>query len=338
MSNPEIFPTNLKNNDTLTGANLKVTVNPDAYTILDILVDSYQKQQPPYNEVVLPQNYKPDSLQSGGEYFSSPQHAMFFWNMCSYMQGGVKTEQAFKKMTEIFNENPEFFDCQLLSQLEPSYVSSKLEKYRLGRQHAVADHWVKNAKILLDKHGGDPRNIFYDVNNYEDCVKRIKKNGEVGFNGFREKMTSMILYFYMNEGLIDNMNFPVPVDFHALRVTLATEIITVEPKSFYHGQDVDDSLRVLFNNYLEERDACPLDLTNAIWLLSSNLCSKSLGNYPSDSNRGIEFRSYDKEKRDVSKNWIESCGKCVVKNLCRYYISSGPYYDKGAICPIEKDK
>jgi len=337
MSNFEKISSNSSNAESLTGANLKITVNPNAYEILDTLVDSYKNQRPPYDEAVLPQDYKPDSLQFGGEYYGSSRHAMYFWNMCSYMQGGVKTRQAFKRMTDIFNDNPEFFDCQLLSQFEPYDVSDKLADYRLGRQHSVADHWVKNAKSLLEKYDGDPRNIFEGANSYEDCVERIKKNGENGFDGFREKMTSMILYYYMNEGLIPGMSFPVPVDFHVLRVALATEMITVEPRNFYtYNHVVEDSLRLLFQGYLRQRDICPLDLTNSIWLLSSNLCSKSLGNYPQASKGGSDFRGFDAEKLRQSKSWQQSCGKCVVEKCCRYYISSGPYYINGAICPIEK--
>ena len=337
MSNFEKISSNASSAEVLTGANLKITVNSGAYEILDILVDSYKNRQEPYNEAVLPQDYKPDSLQLDGEHYGSPRHAMYFWNMCSYMQGGVKTGQAFKRMTDIFNANPEFFDCRLLSQFEPNDVSNKLEDYRLGRQHSVADHWVKNAKIMLEKYDGDPRNIFKGTTCYEDCVGRIKKNGEIGFNGFREKMTSMILYYYMNEGLIPEISFPVPVDFHALRVALATEMITVEPNSFYtYNHVVEDSLRLLFKSYLEKRDVCSLDLTNSIWLLSSNLCNKSLGNYPPSSKGGSDFRGLSTEKLRQSKSWQQSCGKCVVERCCRYYISSEPYYTKGAICPIEK--
>jgi hypothetical protein len=337
MSNSEKLSVGLKNREALTGANLKITINPSAYETLDVLVDGYRNNLPPYDESVLPQECKPDSLRPGGEYHGSSKHAMFFWNICSYMQGGVKTDMAFKRMTDIFNKNPDLFDCKSLAEADPVEVSDRLSVYRLGRQHAVADCWVKNAQILIDKYDGDPRNIFNDINTYEDCVERIKNTGNSGFNGFREKMTSMILYFYMNENLISETSFPMPVDFHALRVVLATEMITVEPRDFYiYSHVVEDSLRELFQGYLKNRDVCPLELTNSIWLLSSNLCSKSLGNRPAASKEGSDFRELDVDNLRLSESWRRSCGKCLVERCCRLYIPSGPYYDKGAIRVIEK--
>lgn len=343
MPNPEKMPVNPKNQEALTGANLKITVNPNAYEILDVLVDGYKNRLPPYDEAILPQKYKPDSLLLDGDHYKDPMHAMYFWNICSYMQGGVKTDLAFKKLTEIFNENPSLFDCHFLAQSEPNDIADKLKNYGLGRHHSAAGHWVKNAKILVDQYGGDPRNIFNGVTSYEDCVERIKhtkkhKNiEESGFNGFQKKMTSMILYFYMNEGLIPDVNFPMPVDFHALRVVLATKMVTVEPRDFYtYNHVVEDSLRELFKNYLKDRDVDPIDLTNCIWLLSSNLCNKCVGNHSSDSPKGINFREMSNEELRQSIPWLRSCGRCLVEKYCRLYIPSEPYYDKGAIRPMEK--
>jgi len=338
MPNPEKLPIIPKSNEALTGANLKITVNPNAYEILDTLIDGYRNKLPPYDESILPQEYKPDSLQPGGEDYFSPKHAMFYWNICSYMQGGVKSDHAFKKMTDIFNENPDFFDCKFLAQSNPADIATILKTYGLGRHHTVADFWVKNAQILLDKYDGDPRNIFDGINTYEECVDRIKNTGKTGFNGFREKMTSMVLYYYINEDLIAQTRFPTPVDFHALRVALATGMISVEPRDFYTWSHVvEDSLRDLFKGYLEKRDVCPLELTNSIWLLSSGLCGKSLGTRPSDSIKGEAFRKLDADSLRQSESWLRSCGKCAVEDSCHFYISSAPYYEKGAIRLIEKN-
>ncbi len=338
MQSSEITTGNSINSEALTGLNLKVTINPDAYDKLDILVDRYKKQLPPYDEIILPQEYKPDSMMPGNDHYCGGlKHAMFFWNMCSYMQGGVKADQAFKKMAELFDENQDYFDCQFLSQSNPRDVSDELAKYRLGRQYSVADHWIKNAIILKNRYDGDPRKIFDGVDTYEGCVERIKHKGEDGFYGFQEKMTSMILYYYMNEGLVPDVKFPVPVDFHALRVVLATEMATVEPCNFYtYSHVVQDSLRELFQGYLEAREVCPLDLTNSVWLLSSNLCSKSFGNRPIESKEGNAFRNLSPEELRQSKSWQRSCGKCAIEQYCRYYISSEPYYSKGAIYMIDK--
>lgn len=343
MSNSEKLPINPKNPEALTGANLKITINPNTYEILDILVDGYKNRLPPYDEAILPQEYKPESLLPGGDQYSSPKHAMYFWNMCSYMQGAVKTDHAFKQMTKIFAENTDLFDCHFLAQSDPNDISEILKPYGLGRHHSAADHWVKNAKILLDNYDGDPRNVFNGVKSYEDCIERIinkqKTAEKTGFYGFQKKMTSMILYFYMNEDLVPDIRFPMPVDFHALRIALATEMITVKPNDFYtYNHVVEDSLRELFQNYLNDKNVNPIDLTNCIWLLSSNLCNQCIGNHSPDSLRGINYRNMNIEELRQSKSWLRSCGRCLVEKYCRLYISSDPYYDKGAIRPMPKNK
>jgi Predicted EndoIII-related endonuclease len=342
MSNPEFPLQNTASSESITGANLDISINPSAYDILDTMVSGYQENVFPYCETILPQEYKPDSLRPDGEHHGSHLHAMYFWNICSYMSGRTKSDLAFQRVTEMFDENPDLFDCQTLSKTDPTIISESLKRHGLGRQGLVAENWVKNAQKIIDQFDGDPRNIFNDISSYEDCVTLIKNDGKGnGFPGFREKMTSMILYFFMDEKLIPEMDFPLPVDFHALRVAIATEMITVEPLSFYkHSGKVEDAIRQLFQNYLSDRDVNSVDLTNSVWLLSSNLCNQNIGNASSSaksqSRTRTSYQEMDPNNLSHSESWYRSCGKCLIEKYCRYYIPSGPYYTQGAILPREK--
>lgn len=330
-----------KKQEALTGANLIIATNPNAFHILDTLTEAYFSNQPPYNEVILPQEFKPKSLEPGGIFHGTHEHAMYFWNVCSYMSGRIKSDLAFQKITEIFDKYPQLFDCQELALTNPETISKLLKDHGLGRQEKVANNWVNNAQRLVERYDGDPRNIFEQTNSYGDCVDLIKNENGNGFLGFREKMTSMILYFLTDEKLIPDSVFPVPVDFHAMRVALATEMIMVEPKNFYrHNGKLEDAIRKLFIDYLEARDITPLNLTNAVWLLSSNLCNQTTGNFTNKTvdERGVTFshQEMDRSNLNHSENWYSTCGRCALNSFCRYYIPSGPYYAKGAIIPREK--
>jgi endonuclease III len=340
MLNPEKPLTNVNSQETAAEANLKITVNPNAYNVLDVLVDSYLNRCPPYNEAVLPQELKPNSLKVDGSYFGSHQHAMYFWNVCSYMSGRVKSDVAFKRMTDIFNESPELFDCQTLAGTDPAMISKILKNHGLGRQNMVANNWVENAQKLVDKYDGDPRNIFDGIVSYDDCVDRIKCDKDKGFHGFREKMTSMILYFFMDEGLVTGIDFPPPVDFHVQRIALATEMISIEPQCFHKCSAIEDTLRELFKGYLDDRHTDPLDLTNAIWTLSSSFCNQSAGNSSSvvrSNNETIcTSEEIDPNNLRQSEMWRKSCGRCAIEKYCNYYVPATPYYKKGVISLRQK--
>lgn len=330
-----------KNPEALTGANLVITTNPNAFQILDTLTEAYFSNKPPYNDVILPQEFKPKSLEPGGLFHGTHEHAMYFWNVCSYMSGRIKSDLAFQKITEIFDKHPELFDSQILALTNSETITQILKDHGLGRQEKVANNWVKNAQKLVGHYDGDPRNIFENVKSYEDCVELIKNENGNGFLGFREKMTSMILYFLTDEKLIPDSVFPVPVDFHAIRVALATEMIMVEPKNFYrHNGQLEDAIRKLFMDYHVARDISSLDLTNAVWLLSSNLCNQTVGNFTNKTidEQGVSFSHKEIERNNLnhSENWDRTCGRCALNSFCRFYIPSGPYYAKGAIMPIEK--
>lgn len=322
----EVFEEKIDYYDESINDNLEIDLKSHAFEVLDVIVDSYNNNLPPYNEVIMPQVYKPDSLLPDGNYHQKHEHAMYFWNICSYMSGRIKSDVAFKRMTNIFNENPELFDSKILAQTDPSFVSNVLKQNGLGRQNQVANNLIENAKRLVSEYDGDPRNIFKGVKTYEECVQRIKNNKGRGFHGFREKMTSMITYYFIEENLISEINFPVPVDFHVLRVAFATQMISSDEDVFYKSDKISDNLRELISDYMNDRSVDPLVLTNSIWSLSSNLCNKRSGN----------LSALDKDSLYYSEVWNRSCGRCAVKSYCKYDIPAKPYYNNGRIELLDK--
>jgi len=340
MPNAEKLPDNSKNQELPPEINQNITINPKAYEILDVLMDGYDRNIVPYCEVVLPQELKPDSLRPGGEYHGQHEHYMYFWNVCSYMSGRIKSDLAFKQMTAIFNERPDLFNCQILAQTDQSEIIEVLTKHRLGRQGLVAKNWTENAQKLVNEYEGDPKNLFKNEATYDDCVDKIKNDKGKGFRGFQEKMTSMIMYYFADEGLVPGLKFPPPIDFHVQRIALATEMITIDPNNFRKNVIFENALRNLFNEYIESRKINTLHLTNAIWQLSSTLCNKNIGNTSATDRSGDRLAStyekIDPNNMRHAESWRRSCGRCILSAYCRHYVPSGTYYTQGVIQLVDK--
>ena len=312
---------------------LEIQVNEKAPEILDALVDNYRTLKTS-GEMIFPQEYKPDSMRPGGEYHGSHEHAMYFWNICGYMQGGTQSDFAFKKLTEIFYKHPDYFDSRLLAKTNHNEIISALKKHGLGQQGRVANAWIENAQRLVDRYDGDPRNIFSESSSYKECRDKIcndKKGG--GFLGFQKKMTSMLFYFFTDEELIEKLNFPPPIDFHNLRVAFATEILTTNQVSFHKRDEIENMIGKVTLDYINDTETDPIELTNAIWGLSSNFCNQNPGNtsYKDENGKRVIRKEPEMATKSQSKAFFRSCGACAMRAYCTHCVPSGPYYTSGII-------
>jgi hypothetical protein len=330
---------------------VETEINPEAYEVIDLIVEAYKNKWPPYDTATSTQGIKPDSMQPNGEQYHTSQHAMFFWNACAYMQA-TNSESAFYGLTDLYDQHPELFDCRSLLQQNPSELAELLRNtVGHGRQNSIAETWRNNAFKLHFLHQGDPRDVLMGAKSYDDCLARLANDHRGGgFEGFQPKMVSMLLYFLQDEDMLpsgddpDAIRFPIPVDFHAMRVAFATELIKTgdldDGIDGFHRQGDGNSLfeqqiRELLYGYSEQRQIDPVDLTNAIWLLSSNLCNQTPGNrsrvFDSEAGREFAFLVPYHESMQHSRDWFNSCGRCAVKNYCRFYVPSAPYYRNGGI-------
>jgi hypothetical protein len=195
---------------------------------------------------------------------------------------------------------------------------------------------------MKTRYGGDPRNIFDGVTTYEDSLERIKNDKKGGgFIGFQEKMTSMILYYMMDEELIDQFNFPIPVDLHVMRVSIANEMITFPNSPDGTNVFVPETLaalRKLYFDYAADRDGNALRLCDAVWLLSMSSCGKHPGNMtiePLGRSKRTGRTTYlipnevKIEDPVQRKAYEESCRKCPIQETCENNIPGTIYYVSG---------
>lgn len=323
--------------------------NERAERVLLTLLDALRSNEYPYmlDSVRLPHDprHMPEELPYG-----SREHAMFMFNLCYYMRGGIKSTDAVRRLTKMYHERPDLFICDVAAETEPEEISDLLTKHGLGFQTMVSGQWVENSKRLLEKWDGDPRTIFAfedgvtDEERFETSLDRVKNDQKGGgFKGFQEKMTSMIIYYLMDGRMIDTFEFPIPVDIHVMRVSIANELITFPDAP--HGtnlytQETLAALRKFYYEFAVKHDVSSLDLCNAVWLLSESLCGTTPGNV---TNEPLGRSERDGRKTilvplEVNPNdpnqqraYDASCGHCPVEQYCTYSVPGKPYYIHGGV-------
>jgi hypothetical protein len=332
---PEVLPS--------TGEELEIIVDTDhAYEVLSRLLQAYQDNAPPYDQdrVRLPHDprHMPTTMPYGGV-----EHAMFLFNVCYYMRGGIKSNDAVKRMAGLYDEAPELFDAEHASVQEPAMIEEILSHHGLGFQKTVSKQWVENSKRLSEKYDGDPRKIFTDVTNYEQSLDVIKNQKGNGFIGFQEKMTSMIIYYLMDEGLIEPFNFPIPIDLHVMRISIANKFISFPDVPYgtnLFTKHTLKALRDLYFNYAADNDVNPLRLCDAVWMLSESSCGKNPGNTtiePLGRNHRNGRSTYllpqevDIHNPTQAAAYQASCGICPIESTCELNIPGTQYYVGGNI-------
>lgn len=321
------------------GDELRMVVNQDRIDeVLGALVEAYENNEYPYNldstRVPQDERHMPPSLERG-----TVEHAMFFWNLCYYMRGGTESTTAVIYLSKLYEDRPDLFNCEGILDSSPEDIERELKSHGLGMQRDNSRHWYKNAERMLELYDGDPRKIFEDTGDYEVVLKRIANKGKVGFAGFQKKMTSMIAYYLMDEGLIKHHTYPIPVDIHVSRVMLETRMIEFPDAPFgtdLYSDELLDQMRDIAYRYAVDNNIDWLRLCDAVWLLSQALCSDAPGNQSSEP-LGIENRNgrstplrpvpVDIYSPTQQRAYERTCRACPVQEYCDFNIPAGKMYN-----------
>lgn len=330
-----------------TGEKLEMEVHKEhAFAIIDTLMKAYKNNEFPYSldTTRVPQDFRhmPKTLERG-----TVDHAMFFFNVCYYMRGGNKSNDAVISMSRLYDLYPELFDPNYMKDFDPQALIPLLSSVGLGMHKSAPFHWVENSQRLVNQYGGDPRRIFDDVaedaSPFDLSVDRIANQKGKGFMGFQKKMTSMLIYYLMEQKLIDEFPFPLPVDVHVMRLSIANEMLTF-PNAPYGTNlftgETTDALRELYYSYVMERGADSLEVSNAVWMLSESICGKTPGNvtfepHGRDNRKGratyLVPQIVDPYNRRQREAYADSCNECPVNDTCNFNIPGKPYNVGGSL-------
>lgn len=312
------------------------------HLVLSDLLERFERKQFPYDRYRLPQDH--ENFKFGRNFqIGSKQHASLLFRLCYYMRGRTDSVGAAVKLGELHRRHPRYFDDAKSAKMNPLALQNSMLHIGLtALKDFVPGAWVINSGRMLQRYQGDPRRIFDGVDNFEEACRRVqndKKGG--GFQGFQEKMVSMLLYFFMDEGMIEPFYYPIPVDFHVMRVSVSTGIVEFSENPV--GQDVlsqelKANLREMFHKYSESNGIHPNRIAEAVWLLSNLLCKRAPGNRFSEGeyrarSTEIEIHEVDWTKA-TTRTYARTCGSCPVEPICRYDIGAAPYYVQGQLIPV----
>ncbi len=302
------------------------------------LLQLFRERRYPFNQrgVEPPQapNNLPRNLLRGGR-----EHAIFLFCLCFYMRGGIKSVTAIKAMARLYELYPSIFEPDQWEELNADAIASLLRSVGLNfSSKAISKAWIENFRRLKTRWGGDPRELVRGVSTYEEALARIRRSGQDGFLGFREKMVSMLLYFLAESKIIEPFVFPLPVDFHVCRIVLANEIVVVKDPTNgdLYQKEVLDAIRALSIDYCHSHGVDPIDLCHAIWLFSQAMCNKHPGNNSvverirRGRKTGVEALPVTWSQAQVSA-FKRSCGSCTAAETCRWCIPSASYYIQGKL-------
>lgn len=321
-----------------------IVINWDrSRAVLGRIMDAYRNGDFPYNQDAtrLPQDprHMPSTLEMG-----TKEHAMYLFTTCLYMRGGIRSDEAFRKLSTIYDKEPGLFVAEEAAAIEPATIAQVLTLNGLGFARRNSEFWVENSTRLKNRWDGDPRNIYKEVQGYEDCLVHIandQKGG--GFKGFQEKMVSMITYYLMEAQLIPEFTFPLPVDLHVLRVTIANEMVLFpgyEEGADLYQPEVLAVMRELYHQYAIEIGGDTLGLCNAVWMLSQSLCGINPGNVTLEpegakarKGRSTVLVPLDIDTNSPAQNsaYDRSCRSCPVEDTCEWNLPSKPYYVSGIL-------
>lgn len=303
----------------------------------------------PYDQIVLPQDFVPEAIKK-----DDVTHARFLFYVCHYMRGTIKSDHAVTQLVKLWEYDPYLFHPHHARKRDTDELSRLLKRYIPYGATTVNEAWVINSARLVDHWGGDPRNIFKEVGNASDMYRLITnkkvrgkkpKNGsdkEWGFIFFQEKMASMLAYFLMEAGLIESSTITPPVDFHLLRLMIATEVIKITEESACETLRYEHMSPLgieVIQKYCDDNDINMVTMGNALWPLSVGLCSQAPGNSM------VNAQKEKKKAESLVINWnnpnhyesfMRSCGSCPLESVCKFNVPSGLYYYTGQLKAIPR--
>ncbi|PCI19854.1 hypothetical protein COB64_03085 [Candidatus Wolfebacteria bacterium] len=320
-----------------------------AESIFNVLLERLKEKKFPYDRDL---ELVPDKI---FEHFEprSIQHALFLFCACYYMRGGIKSSTAIMSLSNVCDAHPEFFIPEYISEIKSTDEENKLIKKMMGvlqdnglafNASVIPKFWIRNFQKLHTFWNGNPMSLLKSTNSYKKTCEIISNKGTFssahpnGFYGFQEKMVSMLIYFYIHAEIVDSATFPIPIDFHVLRIMVAHKIITKgkykENKNFF-GDEILKKARSLSVRYCKNNNISSKELSDALWFLSRDLC----GTHPGNESHIGPYKARKTEIQPIKVIWNKSqvqafnksCLLCPIEKTCCFNIPSANYYRQGKL-------
>lgn len=336
-----------------------------AYEVFSILDKLWVNGEGVFKDILLPQDIWPipnDDKKLANYYF-----------FCALaMRGGIISEDPFRWFYELLQRYPEMYDPKTVAEKwNPQKIESAIKevtKIILG-DNAVGEkevgvigykldqhsqNWFANAKTLHENWGGDLRNVYWGVSEFEEAFRRVDyRVNAYGFGGMRRKIFSLLTIWLQEKHLINVFPTPLPVDFHCLRILWASGIIDIKAevpnavKQYYPTFAGNPSIRVnesfidmitrWSQKFLQKSGISHLHINPAVWVLSRDLCSTHIQN----GSRGegtilFDDKAMNKKPHKQLLKHKEPCEYCPIEHLCDGVLPAATYYRRGVLMRLKR--
>jgi len=331
------------------------SIAAEVFTVLDRY---YREKKGVLISAGLPEdNYPPKEAN-----LSEKEIVDFFFYTALTMRGGMVSDSPFKLLWSLREKNPGMFNPEIV------IAHWSMEKIRktftetgfLYKNWEIPKCWYQNSVNLCQWWGGDVRNVFkYGVSEFEEAFRRIDyEKSKVGFYGMRRKIFSLLTIWLQEKGLIPIFPTPIPVDFHAMRILWATEIVdagklarpfTPKPQHpeqirgktaisiNFTGTGFPDQIAIWSQKFLQKIDISHMTINPILWILSRSLCAGQFQNITKDDAKTyVETDDLQKNSNLWPKNYQDPCHVCPIEKWCKWSIPAAPYYRWGLLLKIGK--
>lgn len=325
----------------------------EVFTVLD---DLYRKRVGIFKDNALPQNRWGSTEEKP---LSDKEITDFFFFAALTMRGGIVSDDPFKLLWNLREKNPEMFKPEIVAEkLSVPQIQKNLNQVGIVYKDLdFAKSWLQNSQNLCQWWGGDLRNVFkHGVPDFEEAFRRIDyEKSKTGFYGMRRKIFSLLTIWLQEKNLVPLFPTPIPVDFHAMRILWATEIIDVtkwarpfSPKEKHPAQlagkatirvwfSFPDQVAIWSQKFLQKIGISHLTINPALWILSRSLCAAQIQNLVKDDGKiYVETEELRINHRLWPKNYPDPCHVCPIEKWCKWCIPSTPYYRWGLLLRVGK--
>ncbi len=364
-----------------------------ALKLFTVLTDYWRNKKGIFTDITLPQDRYPlpaDPIAA----------ARWFFFAAITQRGGVVSEDPFKWLWSLWEAYPEVYDphevarswtaekiaekfiqvvkAKNLNGSMPTHTQTLLwpgSDLRIPRQKRIrpksqekafykleefANSWYQNALALARHWGGDLRNVFWGVTEFEEAFRRIdykRAPTTVSFGGMRRKIFSLLVIWLQEKNLIPQFPGPIPVDFHAIRVLVSTGVIDAKgftpfiPRkaeqeslrgrlALQITERVTDEIALWSQRFCAKNGFSHMDINPAVWVLSRELCAQQLQNSGRENSDGsvtlVDAKELQRNPTLWPEEYRDACSRCPIESLCVRTLPNRPYYRWGVAMTAER--
>jgi len=241
-----------------------------AFKIAETLFDQFYNRKGVFKGYSMPEYVLPRDLKAG-----TREHALFLTYVISidYM---TDAEKLWRRLRGAYELSPEMFTPEKILKVSPTTVEDFVKNLGARFYSNAAKIWIKTSQLLVDKYGGDPRNITNQLLTIEEIKEKINEfrslRGPKLRNFYIRAMGETMLFKVKNLDELD-----IPVDKQVARFTMYTGVLKLLSEQF-QGCIHEDPLRSLieeaWRSAAKKLGTASWKLDEPIWTIGSKLCSE----------------------------------------------------------------